>query len=121
LFLNNRYYINSTKETPESDFYFLGIYNFNLGRESEYNLGYKDLRLLPETIDRGFAITKISNDVTLSDGTTLNAKSYLNGFGVAEIRENRNYFDFSQSDRSILFPVSDTDNDYMFGKIKSNS
>lgn len=120
LFLNNKYYINSTKETAESDFYFLGIYNFNLGRESEYNLGYKDLRLLPESITPGFAITKIKNDIKVGN-VTLNSKSYINGFGVAEIRENRNYFDFSQSDRSILFPVSNTDNDYMFGKMKTNS
>ena len=121
LFIKNSYYINSTKDLPEEDYYYLGIYNFNLGRDSEYNLGYKDLRLLPDSIPSGFAVTKIPVNKSLQSGTTLNAQGYLPGFGVAEIRENRNYFDFSQSHPSFLFPLSEQDNDYMFGKLKSNS
>ena len=46
----------------------------------------------------------------------------LNNFAVAEIRENRNYFDFSQSDPSFLFEIEGAeDNDYMFSKFKSNN
>jgi hypothetical protein len=31
----------------------------------------------------------------LDDGTAISVNSYLDKFEVAEIRENRNYFDFS--------------------------
>ena len=107
MFIKNSYFTNSTVINPTEDYYYLGIYNFNLGRDSEYNLGYKDLRLLPDSIPSGFAVTKVPVNKTLNSGTTLNAEGYLNGFGVAEIRENRNYFDFSQSDPSFLFPLSE--------------
>lgn len=121
LFLKNCYYVNATTTSLTEDYYFLGISNFNLGRDSEFNLGYKDLRLLPELIPNGFAISKIENDQVLDDGTAISVNSYLDKFEVAEIRENRNYFDFSQSDRSILFPLSNADTDYMFSKFKSNN
>jgi hypothetical protein len=39
---------NHTTQTLTDDYYFLGIYNFNLGRDSEFNLGFKDLRFLPD-------------------------------------------------------------------------
>lgn len=120
LFLQNSYYVNSTVNNTKDDFYFLGISNFNLGRDSEFNLGFKDLRLLPQTIENGFAVTRISNDINV-DNVNLSAKSYLGNLGVMEIRENRNYFDFSQSRNSILFAVSDEDSDYMFSKFKCNN
>lgn len=122
LFIQNSYFVNSTVNVTTDDFYFLGISNMNLGRDSEFNLGYKDLRLLPDTIENGFAITKIENDKKIDNNTSISASSYLPDFGVAEIRENRNYFDFSQSDPSILFEIKDSgDTDYMFSKFKSNS
>ena len=120
LFFKNCYYVNNTIKLPKEDYYFLGIYNFNLGRDSEFNLGYKDLRLLSKPIPSGFDVISIPNIQKIGN-QTLSIKEYLQGFGVAEIRENRNYFDFSQYDDSILFPVDKSDNDYMFGKMKSNS
>jgi hypothetical protein len=62
LFLENAYFATATSQSTTSDYYFLGIYNFNLGRESEYNLGFKDLRLLPENISSGFQVLQIDND-----------------------------------------------------------
>lgn len=119
VFLQNSYMENHTTQTLTDDYYFLGIYNFNLGRDSEFNLGFKDLRFLPDQIENGFAVTRINNDLKIGD-MTLSAKSYVENLGVMEIRENRNYFDFSQYDKSVLFSVSDEDNDYMFSKFKSN-
>jgi hypothetical protein len=44
MFLCNAYYKDAIENSPVTqDYYFLGIYSFNLGRDSEYNLGYKDL------------------------------------------------------------------------------
>lgn len=121
LFLENAYYKNATTEELTTDYYFLGIYNFNLGRDSEYNLGFKDLRLLPENITDGFAITEIPNDVKIDEDTMLSVNSYLANLGVMEINDNRTYFDFSQDHDSILFSVNDDDNDYMFSKFKANN
>ena len=123
LFIQNSYYKNVTTDLSTDDYYFIGISSFNLGRDSEFNLGYKDLRLLPSTMTEGMQVISIDKDKELSDGTVLTANSYLSGFGVAEIQENRNYFDFSQYDDSILFQIesNSADTDYMFDKMKSNS
>lgn len=120
LFIENSYYINASIQETKDDYYFIGITSFNLGRDSEFNLGYKDLRLLPEQMSEGMNIIKINTDVQTSDGVTLNSTGYLSNFGVTEIQDNRNYFDFSQYDDSILFPLNDADNFYMFGKMKAN-
>ena len=120
IFIQNSYYINSSVGTTKDDFYFLGISNFNLGREAEFNLGFKDLRLLPESIENGFAVTRIRSDVAIGN-ENISSKSYLSNLGVMEIRENRNYFDFSQSNPSILFSLNDEDPDYMFSKFKCNN
>ena len=92
--------------------YYLGIYNFNLGRGSHFNLGYSDLRLLDDVQD-------VSNSFTfaLVDSTSVN-----NNIAVAEVQNNRKYWDFSQFDESILFQLSDQEkSDFMFGDIVSSA
>jgi hypothetical protein len=61
--------------------YYLGIYNFNLGRGSHFNLGYSDLRLLDDVQDATNSFT-----FTLVDSTSVN-----NNIAVAEIQNNRKY------------------------------
>ena len=70
--------------TKAHNFYYLGIYNFNLGRESYYNLGYRDLSVFynnqkstGKLIDSGDSFTFFS--VPIDDDK--NKK----GIGVAEI------------------------------------
>lgn len=72
----------------EEIIYLLGIYNYNLGRESWYNLYGKDK---PSSVLEGFAVTSISSD------------AFKTNFAVTEVRDNDPYFDFSQYDDSILF------------------
>ncbi|UVX36281.1 MAG: hypothetical protein [Bacteriophage sp.] len=61
-------------------YYYFGVYNFNLGREAYFNLGYKDLRVLGDKTTltgsgEDFVFYKINND----DNTL------REGLGVAEI------------------------------------
>jgi hypothetical protein len=61
-------------------YYYFGVYNFNLGRESYFNLGYKDLRVFCDKTTltgsgKDFVFFKINND----DNTL------REGLGVAEI------------------------------------
>lgn len=120
VFLCNSYYKNRTDLHAQNDYYFLGVNSFNLGRDSAFNLGYKDLRLLNDcALQKGKWVYKIPTNIVI-DGNYTNPEEYLTNFGVAEIQENKNYFDFSQFDRTILYPIPNvTDSQYMFGKIKT--
>lgn len=116
-------YLNLVETDPvtqerTSVYYYLGIYNFNLGRSSYYNLGYKDLSVFGEGSNHlltdagsGFTFFKISKSEDI-------LRPQL---GVAEIQGGSNYFDFSQYDPSILFQQtlsgSYVDNTYMFGDL----
>ena len=92
--------------------YYLGIYNFNLGRGSYFNLGYSDLKLLEDIPDAGNSFT-----FGLVASTSVNDR-----IAVAEIQNNRKYWDFSQYHESILFPLSEQENsDFMFGDIVSSA
>lgn len=98
-------------------YYYFGVYNFNLGREAYFNLGYKDLRVFggKTTLTgsgKDFVFYKINND----DNTL------REGLGVAEIQGGSNYFDFSQYDPTILFQQNkENDNTYMFGDLVHGS
>ena len=107
---------NETKST----FYYLGIYNFNLGRESYFNLGYRDLKVLEkgslENAGDGFTFFEITKDEDVNKP----------GLGVAEIQGGSPYFDFSQYDQSILFEQSTSSSEtkditYMFGDLVRGS
>lgn len=98
-------------------YYYFGIYNFNLGREAYFNLGYKDLRVFGDKTTltgsgKDFVFYKINND----DNTL------REGLGVAEIQGGSNYFDFSQYDSTILFQQNkENDKTYMFGDLVHGS
>ena len=88
------------------DVYYLGVYNFNMGRNSYYNLGYyknEDTRYMKDHIkDKSgdspfrFSIGKGSIPSTLS---------------VGEVQDNHAEFDFHQYDPSMLYGAAGT----MFG------
>lgn len=107
LFLHTRY--KTSAEVSEADnerYYFLGVYNFNLGRKSYFNLGYKDTsKLAGIGLESGFKIYEIDNG----------DNNLLSGIRVGEIQGNNKHFDFSQSDSTILFNQGQNDKTYMFG------
>jgi hypothetical protein len=119
VFLNVVY--KDENENDQMDSYYLGIYNFNLGRDSYFNLGYCDLsqldpeELTAETIN-GFAFCKVGGT---KEGVVQKGITPLDGFVAAEVQDNSPYWDFSQYDDSILFPLpnSEESSGYMFGDI----
>ena len=113
LFLNTTFsmFDNEGKELPtkKTNHYFLGIYNFNLGRNSFFNLGYKDVKYIENIVDNlsteqrkdGFVIYEIDK----SDNVQMPI------LGGAEIQGNNAHYDFSQyTDTTILFGNDDPEN-----------
>lgn len=99
--------------------YFLGIYSFNLGRDSYFNLGYSDLsQLNPEYIVDATPTT--FSFTTVGSGTSRGLDP-IEGFVSAEVQDNRIYWDFSQYDDTILFQQGDEVSDFMFGDIATYS
>lgn len=111
--------VTEDPDTGDKDdvYYYFGVYNFNLGREAYFNLGYKDLRVFGDKTTltgsgKDFVFYKINND----DNTL------REGLGVAEIQGGSNYFDFSQYHPTILFQQNkENDNAYMFGDLVHGS
>ena len=119
VFLNVNY--KGEGGNDQIDSYYLGIYNFNLGRDSYFNLGYCDLSQLdPEQLtaqtSNGFTFCKVGGT---KEGVVQKGITPLDGFVAAEVQDNSPYWDFSQYDDSILFPLpnSDESSGYMFGDI----
>ena len=115
LFLNTNYY-NADKTEMLHKFYYLGIYNFNLGRKSYFNLGIKDMGVVNEAIknsdNEGFCLYEIDEEGMLKD---------VRG---AEIQSNSPYFDFSQwTDYELLFndPMRSMWGDFIDGLTATNS
>jgi len=116
--------IKNTDETNISsyDYYCLGIYNFNLGRESETNLGYLNLNL-DNKENNGVKIDNLFDDLftNTSKNGFIGYKVSLGNYkkeeqlNIAEIQNNSAVFDFHQYDDSILFSLTDSDNSSMFG------
>lgn len=109
------------KDENEQDittYYYLGVYNFNLGRQSYYNLGYKDLSVFGN--ERQSHLVNAGSSFTFYK-ITQSQNVLREGLGVAEIQGGSNYFDFSQYDPTIIFQQTlsggYTDNTYMFGDI----
>jgi hypothetical protein len=99
------------------DCYYLGIYNFNLGRGSYFNLGYSDLTQLDyEELDT----SANSNHGFAFCTANITPKR---GFVAAEVQENSPFYDFSQYDNSILFPLPNSNETagFMFGDIVASS
>lgn len=112
-------------ETSEQieNIYFLGIYNFNLGRDSYFNLGYYDPKLLEENHDGD-----IHNILKTCDGNKFVTMKFVltnaadkdlrmrESVIIAEIQGNSWYNDFSQYDKSILAPnIANPKDIAMFG------
>ena len=77
--------------------YYLGIYNFNMGRQSHYNLGYNTANDTKDMVDN---IIQFSNTpFSISVGTNTLASDLV----VGEIQENNPEFDFHQYNESVLF------------------
>lgn len=113
-------------ETNSKEVYYLGIYNFNLGRASEFNLGYKDTNILDNIRAYNRETNLPFDELGLRDGfniyniqvSAINQKN--SNLCVAEIQGNDSRFDFSQFDKTILFDQTQgeqKDNYYMLGDI----
>lgn len=104
-------YINPDTQQTTTNVYFLGIYNFNLGRKSYYNLGYKPTNNLKDIgLKSGFGIYEIAIDKD---------NKFIDGLTVAEVQDNEPYWDFSQYDKLILQGYNDSDI-AMYGDFVSN-
>ena len=96
-----------------SEYYFLGIYNFNLGRGSYSNLGYVNNSIFNAKLQ---SVT--NNNPFLFVKTTTDEYELRTDFGCAEITGNDPKFDFSQWDDTILYPFeNESGNSYMWDDI----
>lgn len=95
-------------------YYYMGVYNFNLGRSSYYNLGYKDLSVFGTQDNK--LLTNAGNSFSFFKVSPAFDK-LKEGLGVAEIQGGDPHFDFSQWDPTVLFQQVDTDQRYMFGDL----
>ena len=90
--------LDTTGQAHHETIYFLGIYNFNLGRKSYNNLGYNDLTAIQQLIvDK----QPTSNFTIYEVDETDNAR--IQSVEIGEIQGNDPYYDFSQYQKSILF------------------
>lgn len=113
-------FIEVTSYSGDSNIYYLGVYNFNLGRKSFFNLGYINTAVLDEAVN-------VSNYTTgLSEGFQVyrlpeEKTNKISTFLAAEITGNDNRFDFSQYDTSILVRDPNNPNDQyaMFDDIET--
>lgn len=95
--------LNTTTEQGEDEYYILGVYNFNLGRNSYFNLGYCDVSELDgiESTENNAFTFKIVENMDI-----------LPNFVCAEVQGNAKYWDFSQYDDTILFSKYNGDSGY---------
>lgn len=106
LFMHTRYQTYTDTDQPtglyKNIYYFLGIYNFNLGRKSSYNLGYKDIANIESLISSN----EKDNDFVIYEIEESKNTQITNVIG-AEIQGNNAFFDFSQytSDRILFDPI----------------
>lgn len=115
LFLEISHPGGDTSPTSKNKYYYLGIYNFNLGRKSFFNLGYSDVSKLPDPTSNKI-ISKGSFRFCEIEGGHYNLKK---NFTCAEIAFNENWFDFSAYDMSILFKKNQSDTLFMFDDIET--
>lgn len=104
------------------NYYYLGIYNFNMSRNAYFNLGYyynedtnkafpTEFEYLNEDGSNTFQVIDYpSNELTLDKDLV-----------VGEISTGLPYFDFSQFDSSVLFDNDATENRGMFSDMVYNS
>jgi len=80
--------------------YYLGVYNFNMGRQSYYNLGYHTSEDMTEMIN--FIPEHSSSSFVFSLGSGIPKDNLV----IAEIQENWADFDFHQYGDDVLFQDS---------------
>ena len=100
----------------DTEYYYLGIYNFNLGRENYLNLGYMDLKMLDPLVESN----PVYNEYSFISLSVPNSSYEPNkNLIVAEVQGNSPMWDFSQYQDSVLFKVDSIsgDNNFMFGDI----
>lgn len=107
---------DTSGDSSKDEHYFLGVYNFNLGRGSYFNLGYCDQSQLTnvkdsDPITNPFSFVSVSNIAPKGD------------FIAAEVQDNKKFWDFSQFDQTILFKDENSTEtaNFMFGDIVNNS
>lgn len=92
------------------DVYYLGVYNFNMGRDSYYNLGYHTSN------DMIAMMNNIESSGETSFSYSVGADRIISTLAIGEIQENFAQFDFHQYDDSVLFQPDDSSITRMFGK-----
>lgn len=106
---------SSGTAAKETEYYYLGVYNFNLGRENQLNLGYVDLEVISSIANNPKMDEYSFTGITIPESLFQPKEDLI----VAEVQGNSPMFDFSQYHNSILFKVDsiDGDNNFMFGDI----
>jgi hypothetical protein len=88
--------------------YYQGMYNFNLGRGSYYNLGYKDSKVFCDATGTNCLLKPAGGGFTFYSISKDNDQ-FKQGLVIAEVQDNRQYHDFSQYDSTILFQQNEND------------
>lgn len=83
-----------------SDVYYFGVYNFNMGRQSYYNLGYHTAEDMTDMIGN------ITNTGDSSFSFSLGSGEVISTLAIGEIQDNFAQFDFHQCDDTVLFQPS---------------
>lgn len=97
------------------EYYYLGIYNMNLGRTSRFNLGYSTIS------ESMWSKLKDSNNDTFTIASySKEDVEPITKFVSAEIQGNNPLWDFSQNDMSILFD-NNSGGGHMFDDLIYNS
>ena len=103
--------------------YYFGIYNFNLGRNSYYNLGYTG-GIVDEQERRSDFMRVFYNIMENVPGKYYKDKVFTFAVGegalspniaIGEIQDNYPEYDFHQYDETLLFKKTDNSNACMFG------
>ena len=92
--------------------YYLGVYNFNMGRKSYYNLGYHTSQ---DTLDMISNIAPNSSENSPFK-FSVGRGDVIDTLAIGEVRDNYQEFDFHQYDSSVLFQSDDSKVTKMFGK-----
>ena len=109
--------------TDITKIYYFGIYNFNLGRKSYYNLGYTGG--IVDAQEGRSDFMRVYNNITKG----VSGKYYSDGIftfavgdcvlsphiAIGEIQDNYPEFDFHQYNDALLFKESENNNACMFG------
>ena len=90
------------------EIYYLGVYNFNMGRNSYYNLGYHTVEdtedMIGDIVQEGPFYYSIGSGLVIPD------------LAIGEIQDNFAQFDFNQFDDTVLFQDDASSITKMFGK-----